>query len=60
MFDRLPKDSMLLLSVINTKLRDHYKNLDTLCEDMQLDKAHLTAKLELIDYEYDEERNQFV
>lgn len=51
---------MLLLSVVNTKLRDHYKNLDALCEDMQLDRAHLAAKLEIIDYEYDEERNQFV
>lgn len=60
MFDKLPKDPMLLLSVVNTKLRDHYKNLDALCEDMQLDRAHLAAKLEIIDYEYDEERNQFV
>lgn len=60
MFDKLPKDPMLMLSVVNTKLRDHYKDLDALCEDMQLDKAYLTAKLEMIDYEYDEDRNQFV
>lgn len=60
MFDKLPKDPMLLLSVVNTKLRDHYKNIDMLCEDMQIDKEHLMAKLEIIDYEYDEERNQFV
>ena len=32
MFEELPKDPMLLLSVINTKLRDYYSNLDLLCE----------------------------
>ena len=28
----LPKDPMLLLSVVNTKLRDQYTSLDALCE----------------------------
>lgn len=51
---------MLLLSVVNTKLRDHYRSLDMLCEDMQLDKEHLMAKLEIMDYVYDEDTNQFV
>ena len=56
----LPKDTMLLLSVINTKLRDYYKNLDTLCEDMNVNKADILHKLESIGYEYDELKNQFV
>lgn len=60
MFDKLPKDPMLMLSVVNTKLRDHYKDLDCLCEEMQIDKTQLTAKLAVIDYEYDDKRNQFV
>lgn len=56
----LPKDPMILLSVINTKLRDHYNSLDSLCEDMQIEKNVLIDVLKGIDYEYDESRHQFV
>ncbi len=56
----LPKDPMILLSVINTKIRDIYHTLDALCEDMQIDKAELIDILKGIDYEYDESRHQFV
>ena len=56
----LPKDPMILLSVINTKLRDHYHTLDNLCDDMQIDKMVLIDILKGIDYEYDESRHQFV
>lgn len=60
MNDNLPNDPILLLSVINTKLRDFYKDLDTLCQDMMVDKEYLVDKLADIDYEYDADRNQFV
>ena len=33
----LPNDPIMLLSVVNLKLRDFYKNLDALCEDMDAD-----------------------
>lgn len=56
----LPKEPVLLLSVVNTKLRDYYPSLDALCEDMNVKKAALTAALLEIDYKYDEEKNQFV
>lgn len=56
----LPKDPMILLSVINTKIRDQYHSLDALCEDMQVDKSELIDVLKGIDYEYDESRHQFV
>ena len=56
----LPKDPMLLLSVVNTKLRDYYNNLDDLCDDMQVEKTDILNKLKGIDYEYDESRHQFV
>ena len=49
----LPSDPMLLLSVVNTKLRDYYSSLDALCEDMQVDRETLVNKLKGIDYEYD-------
>lgn len=41
----LPKDPMILLSVVNTKLRDFYADLDTLCQEMQIEKKELTEKL---------------
>ena len=60
MNDNLPNDPILLLSVINTNLRDYYKDLDTLCLEMSLDKEVLTEKLADIDYEYDANTNQFI
>lgn len=56
----LPRDQLMLLSVVNTKLRDYYSTLDVLCEDMQVDKQELIGKLEMIDYTYDAGSNQFV
>ncbi len=56
----LPNDPIMLLSVVNLKLRDFYKNLDALCEDLDADKADLCAKLKAAGYEYDARRNQFV
>ena len=56
----LPKDPMILLSVINTKIRDQYHTLDAFCEDLQIDKNELIDVLKGIDYEYDESRHQFV
>ena len=60
MLEELPKDPMILLSVVNTKLRDYYPDLDTLCEDLHLSEEELIEKLAQIDYEYDTGRNQFV
>lgn len=58
--NNLPKDPMLLLSVVNTKLRDFYDSLDTFCEDLGVNKEELIETLKGIDYEYDETRHQFV
>ena len=60
MANGLPKDPMLLLSVVNTKLRDYYHNLDALCDDMNVEKEEIVNTLNTIDYEYDENRHQFV
>lgn len=56
----LPGDPVILLSVINTKLRDYYPSLDALCDDMHIDRKELSDRLDLIDYAYDAGRNQFV
>ena len=41
----LPQDPMMLMSVINMKLRDFYTDLDTLCEDLSIDRKELEEKL---------------
>ncbi|MBR5288651.1 MAG: DUF4250 domain-containing protein [Clostridia bacterium] len=56
----LPRDPVMLLSVINMKLRDRYASLDALCEDMDADRTQITAALGEIGYEYNEETNQFI
>lgn len=56
----LPNDPMLLLSVVNTKLRDVYTSLDDLCEDYNIEKDTLIDRLGTIDYEYDSQSNQFI
>ena len=60
MLNHLPNDPMLCLSVVNTKLRDQYKDLDSLCEDLNVDKHSLIEKLSAIDYEYDTEQKQII
>ena len=60
MQNRLPRAPVMLLGVVNTKLRDFYGSLDEMCEDMQISRAELESDLKTIDYEYDAGRNQFV
>ena len=56
----LPKDPVMLLSLINTKLRDFNSSLDDFCKENDLDMESIKEKLEVIDYHYDEVRNQFI
>ncbi len=56
----IPNDPMMLLSYINTKLRDDYSNLTLLCDDLELNINDITTKLSTIDYTYNEELNRFV
>ena len=55
----LPKDPMMLLSYVNTKLRDDYPTLDALCEELDLDRAELEATLAAVGFSYVEEQNRF-
>lgn len=55
----LPKDPILLLSFLNTKLRDCYSSLDSLCEDLNCNKAFIISEMKKIDYEYSVIHNQF-
>ena len=55
----IPNDPVMLLSYINTQLRDLYPNLKDLCSSLNIDEQSLCSKLETIDYRYDETINQF-
>ena len=57
--ENLPTDITILFSYINTKLRDNYSSLDTLCEDMNIDKEWLLSRLAEGGFEYNEELNKF-
>lgn len=56
----IPKDSMMLLSYVNTQLRDFYPSLEEMCRALDLDEKEIIEKLKTIDYEYDSEMNKFV
>ena len=56
----LPKDPVMLLSYVNTMLRDEYSSLDELCSSAGISKEEITEKLAEVNYIYDEELNKFV
>ena len=56
----IPKDPMILLSYVNTQLRDFYPTLEALADGLDIDREELVKKLADIDYEYDAQRNQFI
>ena len=56
----IPTDPVMLLSFLNLKLRDFYDSLDALCEDLDVERSEIEAKLAAINYTYNQERNQFV
>jgi hypothetical protein len=56
---KLPKDPVMLLSVVNTQLRDHYKNLSELAAAYMIDEEEIAVKLNAIGYSYDADINQF-
>lgn len=55
----IPNDPVMLLSYVNTQLRDFYPNLSSLCSALRLDPMQLQKKLAAIDYQYDAASNQF-
>ena len=56
----IPKDPVMLLSYVNTQLRDYYDSLDDFLKDKELSREGQIKKLASIDYQYDAELNQFV
>lgn len=56
----IPKDPVMLLSYVNTQLRDHYSSLDDLCSSLNLEKQAIIQSLQEIDYSYEQDYNQFI
>ena len=57
--NNFPKDPVMLLSVVNTKLRDYYDSLDEFCQAEDVDRDELIQLLQSIDYTYDAATNRF-
>lgn len=55
----IPNDPIMLLSYVNTQLRDNYSSLDELCKSLDIDSNELITKLKSINYEYNITQNQF-
>ena len=55
----LPSDPFILLSYVNTKLRDDYPSLDEICRAEDIDRDSLTATLAAAGFEYMPSINQF-
>lgn len=56
----IPTDPAILLSYINTQLRDNYPSLDELSKSLSVDENEIKSKLSSIGYEYNSELNKFV
>ena len=56
----IPKDPFILLSYVNTQLRDYYDSLEALCSLRGIKSDWLIETLAGIDYQYDEKTNQFI
>lgn len=57
---KLPKDPAMLLSYINTELRDNYDDLVDFCVSHSVDINDIVGRMRSIDYVYDSHKNQFI
>ena len=55
----LPSDPEILLSVVNTKLRDEYSSFDDLCDSLDIGKDRILEILEPAGYKSNPDINQF-
>lgn len=56
----IPKNPVILLSYINTQLRDFYPSLEECCKSLGITEEEISIPLGSIDYHYDSEKNQFI
>lgn len=56
----IPNDPAILLSYVNTKLRDEYPSLEELCKSLCISSEEIERKLLMIGYTYNKEKNRFM
>ncbi len=56
----MPEDPIMLLSFVNTQLRDNYDSLEELCLNYNASYEEICEKLANIDYRYSKDMNQFI
>ncbi len=56
----MPNNPMVLLSFVNTQLRDVYDSLEDLSKSFGVKEEDIKIKLASIDYYYDEKLNKFI
>ena len=57
---KFPKDPVMLLSYVNTQLRDFYPSMEEFCKAFDVSKEEIDGTLDGIDYQYDPASNRYV
>ena len=55
----LPNDPVILLSYVNTLLRDEYPSFEELCKSLCVPEEDISSKLSSIGYVYDQNSKSF-
>lgn len=55
----LPQDNYILLSYINTKLRDEYDSFEELCKAEDISAEEVLSRLSSVGFEYNSSLNVF-
>ncbi len=56
----MPNDPIMLLSFVNTQLRDNYADIEELCSAYGVKSEDIIARLGAVDYHYSRKNNQFI
>ena len=57
--NEIPIDPIMLLNMVNMKLRDKYDSLEELCYELDVNEDDLIKELNQAGFEYYPELNQF-
>lgn len=58
--ENLPKDPMMLLSFVNTRMRDEGLNLMEFCSQFQIEQNEIEEKLDKLGYSYNNDLRKFI
>ncbi|MCF0114862.1 MAG: DUF4250 domain-containing protein [Erysipelotrichaceae bacterium] len=56
----IPNDPIMLMSYLNTQLRDHYASLSELVEGLDISEEEIVVKLDKAGFVYNQDLNKFV